>query len=106
MSCAKSSDLYPSKNMEKLDLNNNADAAIFIWRETVCNKPNAVKYICKFLNPGDFSAWLLRYLQGDKSAQDEAVAAFVASFEKWQEAGEKDEELFDRALKTSDRASR
>jgi len=54
MSSAKSFDLYPSKNMEKLDLNNNADAAIFIWREAVCNKPNAVKYICKFLNPGDF----------------------------------------------------
>ena len=106
MSRAKISDLYPSKNMEKLDLNNNIDAAIFIWRDAVCNKQNAVKYICKFLNPADFSAWLLRYLQGDKSAQDEAVAAFVASFEKSQEAGEKDEELFDRAFKTSDRASR
>jgi hypothetical protein len=100
MSSAKSFDLYPSKNMEKLDLNNNADAAIFIWREAVCNKPNAVKYICKFLNPGYFAELLLRYHQGDESAQDEAVAAFVASFEKWQEAGGKDEELFDRLLKT------
>jgi hypothetical protein len=85
--------------MKKLDLNNNKDAAIFIWREAVCNKPNAVNYICKFLNPGYFSAWLLRYLQGDKSAQDEAVAAFVASFEKWQDAGGKDEELFDHSLR-------
>ena len=86
--------------MKKLDLNNNKDAAIFIWREAVCNKPNAVNYICKFLNPGYFAELLLRYHQGDESAQDEAVAVFVASFDRWQAAGGKDEELFDRPLKT------
>lgn len=85
--------------MEKLDLNNNINGATFIWKEALANNPNAINYISKFLNPGYFAELLLRYHQGDKSAQDEAVAAFVASFQRWQEAGGKDEELLDGSKK-------
>ncbi|MEG4586382.1 hypothetical protein QUA54_14350 [Microcoleus sp. MOSTC5] len=52
----------------------------------ISNNPDAINYLCQFLDPGDFATWLLRFCQGDKTAQEEAVTAFAASIERCQEA--------------------